>query len=91
EVPYEPFVFQQDYEYSLETEKGKPARIAELIHAYRSRGHLAADTDPLAYRQRRHPDLSLANYGLTVWDLDRSFPTGGFGGAANMTLRQILT
>ena len=91
EVPYEPFVFQQDYEYSLETEKGKPARIAELIHAYRSRGHLAADTAPLAYRQRRHPDLSLANYGLTVWDLDRSFPTGGFGGAANMTLRQILT
>lgn len=90
EVPYEPFVFQRDYEYSLETEKGKPARIAELIHAYRSRGHLAADTDPLAYRQRRHPDLSLANYGLTVWDLDRPFPTGGFGGADKMTLREIL-
>ncbi|WP_127131985.1 multifunctional oxoglutarate decarboxylase/oxoglutarate dehydrogenase thiamine pyrophosphate-binding subunit/dihydrolipoyllysine-residue succinyltransferase subunit [Georgenia sp. SYP-B2076] len=90
-VPYEPVRWLRDIEYDPDTELGKPARIAELIHAYRSRGHLIADTDPLAYRQRRHPDLDVASYGLTLWDLDRKFPTGGFGGAARLTLREILS
>ena len=89
-VPYAPYHWEPDHEYDLEREKGKPARIVELIHAYRSRGHLAADTDPLAYRVRRHPDLDITNYGLSVWDLDRSFPTGGFGGEDQMLLRDIL-
>ncbi len=89
-VPYEPVRWLQDVEYDPAIELGKPARIAELIHAYRSRGHLMADTDPLAYRQRRHPDLDVASYGLTLWDLDRTFPTGGFGGAARLKLRDIL-
>src|SRR6185312_7850977 len=68
----------------------KPARIAELIHAYRSRGHLMADTDPLTYRQRKHPDLDIQNHGLTLWDLERTFPTTGFGGKHQDTLRNIL-
>jgi hypothetical protein len=37
----------------------KTARVIELIDAYRTRGHLMADTDPLNYRQRRHPDLDV--------------------------------
>lgn len=89
-VPVSPYSWEADVEYDPEREKGKPARIAELIHAFRSRGHLAADTDPLAYRVRRHPDLDLAGYGLSVWDLDRPFPTGGFGGADQMLLRDVL-
>ena len=89
-VPYEPVRWLQDVEYDPDTEMGKPARITELIHAYRSRGHLIADTDPLSYRQRRHPDLDVANYGLTLWDLERKFPTGGFGGAPRLPLREIL-
>ncbi|QWW20327.1 multifunctional oxoglutarate decarboxylase/oxoglutarate dehydrogenase thiamine pyrophosphate-binding subunit/dihydrolipoyllysine-residue succinyltransferase subunit [Schaalia sp. 19OD2882] len=89
-IPHQPYVWEPDHEYDAEREKGKPARIVELIHAYRSRGHLAADTDPLAYRVRRHPDLSLQRYGLSVWDLDRSFPTGNFGDQEQMLLRDIL-
>lgn len=89
-VPHEPYEWTRDVVYDPEMEKGKPARIAELIHAFRSRGHLAANTDPLEYRVRHHPDLSLGSYGLSVWDLDRVFPTGGFGGRSSMTLRDLL-
>ncbi|SEE99545.1 2-oxoglutarate dehydrogenase N-terminus [Ruania alba] len=89
-VPYEPVRWTTDVYSDSEDDLGKPARIAELIHAYRSRGHLLADTDPLAYRQRKHPDLDVQNHRLTLWDLDRTFPTGGFGGKAKMLLRDIL-
>ncbi len=89
-VPYEPVRWTVDRQVDPDVELGKPARIAELIHSYRSRGHLMADTDPLAYRQRRHPDLDVQNHGLTLWDLDRTFPTGGFGGAAHARLRDVL-
>ncbi|MCK0116136.1 multifunctional oxoglutarate decarboxylase/oxoglutarate dehydrogenase thiamine pyrophosphate-binding subunit/dihydrolipoyllysine-residue succinyltransferase subunit [Isoptericola sp. S6320L] len=89
-VPYEPVRWVRDNTVDAEVEAGKPAKIAELIHSYRSRGHLMADTDPLAYRQRKHPDLDIQNHGLTLWDLDRVFPTGGFGGAAKATLRDTL-
>ncbi|WP_216386991.1 multifunctional oxoglutarate decarboxylase/oxoglutarate dehydrogenase thiamine pyrophosphate-binding subunit/dihydrolipoyllysine-residue succinyltransferase subunit [Arcanobacterium phocae] len=89
-IPYKPFVWETDVEYDAERELGKPARIAELIHAYRSRGHLIADTDPLSFHIRRHPDLEIRSYGLTLWDLDRSFPTGGFAHSSHLTLREIL-
>lgn len=90
-VPYTPITWEKDVEYDAERELGKPARIAELIHAYRSRGHLIADTDPLSFHLRRHPDLEISSYGLSLWDLDRSFPTGGFAGTSHLTLRDILT
>jgi multifunctional 2-oxoglutarate metabolism enzyme len=52
-----------------------------------------ADTDPLEYKQRSHPDLDVATHGLTLWDLDREFATGSFGAASDrkfMKLREIL-
>ena len=91
-IPYEPIRWAKDIATSHDDEIGKQARILELIHAYRVRGHLMADTDPLEYRQRSHPDLAVESHGLTMWDLDREFPTGSFGGEGRrfMKLRTIL-
>jgi 2-oxoglutarate decarboxylase len=86
-VPYEPVRWVQDIP---EGEVDKTARVLELIDAYRSRGHLMADTDPLNYRQRRHPDLDVLSHGLTLWDLDREFAVGGFSGQGHMKLRDVL-
>jgi len=86
-VPYEPIRWVQDIP---EGEVDKTARVIELIDAYRTRGHLMADTDPLNYRQRRHPDLDVLNHALTLWDLDREFAVGGFGGKPRMKMRDVL-
>jgi 2-oxoglutarate decarboxylase len=89
-IPYEPIRWVRDISISHEDEINKTARVQELIHAYRVRGHLMADTDPLEYKQRRHPDLDVTTHGLTLWDLEREVPTGGFGGKPVMKLRHIL-
>ncbi len=91
-IPYEPIRWNSDIATSHDDEIDKQARILELIHAYRVRGHMMADTDPLEYRQRSHPDLQVESHGLTLWDLDREFPTGSFGGEGRrfMKLRHIL-
>lgn len=91
-IPYEPIRWSKDISTSHDDEISKQARILELIHAYRVRGHMMADTDPLEYRQRSHPDLEVESHGLTLWDLDREFATGSFGGSGRrfMKLRQIL-
>ncbi|MCX6463285.1 MAG: multifunctional oxoglutarate decarboxylase/oxoglutarate dehydrogenase thiamine pyrophosphate-binding subunit/dihydrolipoyllysine-residue succinyltransferase subunit, partial [Pseudonocardiales bacterium] len=86
-VPYEPVRWVQDLP---DDAVDKTARVIELVDAYRTRGHLMADTDPLNYRQRRHPDLDVLSHGLTLWDLDREFATGGFGGRERMKLRDVL-
>ena len=89
-IPYEPIRWVRDVYTSHDDDINKVARVQELIHAYRVRGHLMADTDPLEYKQRRHHDLDVTTHGLTLWDLDRNFATGGFGGAPFLKLRKIL-
>ncbi|MDE3720952.1 multifunctional oxoglutarate decarboxylase/oxoglutarate dehydrogenase thiamine pyrophosphate-binding subunit/dihydrolipoyllysine-residue succinyltransferase subunit [Nocardiopsis sp. N85] len=89
-IPYEPVRWVQDIHVNTATQLDKTTRVQELIHAYRVRGHLMADTNPLDHEQRKHPDLDVLQHGLTLWDLDREFPTGGFGGKQVMKLRDIL-
>ncbi len=89
-IPYEPIRWAIDFEFGKEEQISKTARVQQLIQAYRTFGHLMADVDPLEYSQRSHPDLDVVTHGLTLWDLDREFATGGFGGAAFMPLRKIL-
>jgi 2-oxoglutarate dehydrogenase E1 component len=90
-IPYEPVRWAQDISVNHDDEVHKQARVLELIHAYRVRGHMMADTDPLEYQQRSHPDLDVLSHGLTLWDLEREFATGSFGGSRRfMKLRDIL-
>jgi len=86
-VPYEPIRWMQDI---AESAVDKSTRVLELIEAYRNRGHLMADTDPLHYGRRAHPDLDVLSHNLTLWDLDREFPVGGFAGHERMKLRDVL-
>ncbi len=69
----------------------KQARVFELINAYRVRGHLVADVDPLGWKEvQYHPELDIATYGLTIWDLDREFITRGLGDKETAPLREII-
>ena len=89
-IPYEPVRWRIDNPDSIED---KNARVIELIAAYRSRGHLMADIDPLRLdntRFRSHPDLDVNTHGLTLWDLDREFKVNGFGGQTTKKLRDVL-
>ncbi len=89
-IPYEPVRWVRDVSHASEGQISKGARLIELIHSYRVRGHLMADTDPLEFEIRRHPDLDILEHGLTLWDLDRTFPVGGFAGKQMMKLREVL-
>jgi 2-oxoglutarate decarboxylase len=89
-LPYEPIRWAPDISVDIASAIDKTARVQELINAFRVRGHLMADTDPLEYVQRSHPDLDIASHGLTFWDLDREFVTGGFGDKRTALLRDIL-
>ncbi len=89
-IPYKPIQWANDIRVDISGAIDKSARVQELINAFRVRGHLMADTDPLEYVQRTHPDLEIENHGLTFWDLDREFVPGGIGGQRMMKLRDIL-
>ena len=98
-VPYQPFRIAQDSTPQLGQQQPadelsmtrKQAAVLQLIRAYRVRGHLQADVNPLGYEWRYHEELDPATYGLTVWDLDREFITGGLGGEDVLPLRDILS
>jgi len=89
-LPYDPIHWAADISVDLADNVSKTARVQELINAFRVRGHLMADVDPLEYRQRSHPDLDISSHGLTFWDLDREFVVAGFGGRRTMLLREVL-
>jgi 2-oxoglutarate dehydrogenase E1 component len=95
-VPHRPIKWEIDENPGLfgpagsKEEIEKQARVLQLINAYRVRGHLVADLDPLDSTRAPHKDLDPATYGLTIWDLDREFITNGLAGTDRLTLREIL-
>ena len=94
-APYEPSHFAKDHNATRENDPErilKQVRVQELINMYRMRGHLMAHTDPLnAEPPHLHPELDLATYGLTMWDLQRTFVVDGLAGLQEATLEQILS
>jgi 2-oxoglutarate dehydrogenase E1 component len=69
----------------------KETAVRNLIHAFRSRGHLRAKTNPVRERKDRQARLNLADFGLSDSDLDTKFRQGedlGLGQGA--TLREIV-
>jgi len=96
-IPHEPIRWAEDRNPRILSSSGadeavaKQAGVLQLIRAYRVRGHLWADLDPLGYSPEPHPELELSFYGLSVWDLDRKFICGGLGGCNGMLpLREIV-
>ncbi len=95
-IPYEPVRWRRD-DHIANAPPGSAAHadkqvaVGRLINAYRVRGHLIANLNPLAHTfQRVHAELDPATYGLTIWDLDREFATGGLAGQHRMKLGDIL-
>nr|GFC21416.1 hypothetical protein [Tanacetum cinerariifolium] len=69
----------------------KETAVRNLIHAFRSRGHLRAKTNPVRERKDRQARLNLSDFGLSEADLDTKFRQGedlGLGQSA--TLREIV-
>src|SRR5262249_15009201 len=66
-------------------------RVNQLIHAYRVRGHLIANLDPLGFIQRNRPaELELSYYGFSERDRERTFSTPTIGGPEAQTLQEIV-
>ena len=93
DVPYEASRWQVDVNpvSREDTMLEKQVHVGTLIRVHRVRGHLIADLDPLRWKApSMPPELDPATYGLTIWDLDREFHTGGAGGVQKMTIGRLL-
>jgi 2-oxoglutarate dehydrogenase E1 component len=66
-------------------------RVDALVRAYRVRGHMMAQIDPLGLPRPRQPELDPEFHGLTADDLDRRFSSRTIAGAEVLTLRAMLT
>ncbi len=93
DMPYEAVKWHPDVN-PIDREESmlqKQMQVATLIRVYRVRGHLIADLDPLHWKDPVMPvELDPFTYGLTIWDLDREFLTGGIGGNDRMQLGKLL-
>jgi 2-oxoglutarate dehydrogenase E1 component len=69
----------------------KQMKVSMLVRTHRVRGHLIADIDPLRWKEPKLPkELDPAYYGLSIWDLEREFLTGGVAGSHKMKLDELL-
>ena len=99
-IPYAPVKWAPDKTPSAlvtpepSVEVIKDAAVIHLINAFRVRGHLMADLDPLGDEPAWNPELDPLTYGLTIWDLDRLFYADSlshaFGARKQATLREMV-
>jgi len=68
----------------------KELGVRNLIHAYRSRGHLKSDTNPIRPRRKHKVLLEPEDFGLSKEDLDTEFEVGEMIGLGKSSLRNII-
>ena len=94
-IPHKPFGLNKDLavllgQQAMVTHTERAMKVSQLIHSYRVRGYLLAHVDPLHLTPQEHPDLDLATYNLTIWDLERHFETLDLLPKKSAPLREIL-
>jgi 2-oxoglutarate dehydrogenase E1 component len=103
-VPYQPVKWDSEPKALISTPAKTPAAAAapavdafkeaaviQLIRAFRVRGHLLAQLDPLGTEITYNAELDPLTYGLSMWDLDREFYACNLAGTSGpVRLRQIL-
>jgi len=67
----------------------RAAGVMTYIRSYRVRGHVLAKLDPLTFEPKNLPELDMTNYGLTIWDKERTFYSDGVTPKPFATLREI--
>ena len=69
----------------------KEFKVLDLVHGYRTRGHLFTQTNPVRDRRTYAPTLALENFDLAESDLDTVFQAGSEVGIGPATLRDIVS
>ncbi len=92
--------FFEGFEFSLQkfgenghatsTVSSKETAVRNLIFAYRGRGHLKSDTNPVRPRRKHIATLDIEDFGLTDEDLKEEFEVGAEIGLGKATLQNIL-
>ena len=80
----------QDFDQILAEDTVKETRVRELIHGYRTRGHLKSNTNPIRPRRKHKVFLDLKDFGLSETDLDEDFEVGNRIGVGKTSLRNII-
>ena len=65
-------------------------KVDQLIRAYRVRGHLIADLDPLNRPKEPYPELDPSHYGFSDSEMDVVFSSTTIPGREALPLRNIL-
>ncbi|NNC96330.1 MAG: 2-oxoglutarate dehydrogenase E1 component [Chitinophagales bacterium] len=65
-------------------------KVFHLIQAYRNKGHLLSDTNPIRPRKDRGANLDIEHFGLDKKDLDKEYYAGNEINIGKATLREIV-
>lgn len=90
---FEGFEFgRTDYSEGGGTQAGnvKEIYVLNLIHGYRTRGHLFTETNPVRERRKYSPTLDIENFGLAKEDLEEVFQAGVDVGLGPAKLKDII-
>lgn len=68
----------------------KEFKVINLINAYRHRGHLFTETNPVRSRRTYTPTLEIENFGLSASDMELKFQAGNEVGIGESTLKEII-